>query len=52
MKVTLKKALEYVGNGVAVVITALDAYVEYQKFQKKRKRKLKKQRKEGRIDAK
>ena len=49
---SLKKVLEHIGNGVAVAITALDAYVEYQKFQKKRKKKLKKQRKRGRVDAK
>ena len=52
MKFSLKKVLEHIGNGVAVAITALDAYVEYQKFQKKRKKKLKKQRKRGRVDAK
>lgn len=52
MKLSLKKVLEHIGNGVAVAITALDAYVEYQKFQKKRKKKLKKQRKRGRVDAK
>ncbi len=51
MKLPIKKVLEYAANGIAVVITALDAYVEYQKFQKKTRKKLKKQRKEGRFDA-
>lgn len=52
LKVTFKKVLEVIGNGVMVAITALDAYVEYEKFRKKRQKRLKKQRKEGRVDAK
>ncbi len=42
-----KKVLECIGQGVSIVVLALDSYFEYKKYQAKQKKKAKKRKKGG-----